>query len=62
MASTTADLEEYRDKLAGKIVILGAAHMPALSDKPLFTRANDADLAETAQYQSSGQPYQRDRS
>ena len=38
IASTAADLEKYRGKLAGKIVLFGEARLPEPSDKPLFTR------------------------
>ena len=37
IASTAADLEKYRGKLAGKIVLFGEARLPEPSDKPLFT-------------------------
>jgi hypothetical protein len=57
-ASTTADLEKYRGKLAGKIVLFGEDRMPAPSDKPLFTRDNAADLDKIAQYESGGPPNQ----
>ncbi|HXW12993.1 MAG TPA: M28 family peptidase, partial [Terriglobia bacterium] len=59
IASTAADLEKYRGKLAGKIVLFGEARMPAPSDKPLFTRDNAADLDKIAQYEPSGPPGKR---
>ncbi len=59
VASTTADLEKYRGKLAGKIVLYGEARMPPPSDKPLFTRASAVDLDNIAQYEPSGPPGKR---
>jgi len=58
-ASSSADLEKYRGKLAGKIVLYGEARMPQPDDKPLFTRAAEGDLAKTAEFESGGRPYQR---
>ena len=43
VASTSADLEKYKGKLAGKIVLIGEARVPDPSDKPLFRREDDAD-------------------
>jgi len=51
VASTSADLEKYKGKLAGKIVLIGDARIPELSDKPLFRRDDDSDLAKIAEYQ-----------
>jgi carboxypeptidase Q len=51
VASTSADLEKYKGKLAGKIVLIGEARIPEPSDKPLFRRDDDSDLAKTAEYQ-----------
>jgi hypothetical protein len=51
VASTSADLEKYKGKLAGKIVLIGEARLPEPSEKPLFRRDDDADLAKTAEYQ-----------
>jgi hypothetical protein len=59
IASTAADLEKYRGKLAGKIVLFGEARLPAPSDKPLFTRDNATDLDKIAQYEPSGPPGKR---
>jgi hypothetical protein len=58
-ASTAADLEKYKGKLAGKIVLFGEARMPEPSDKPLFRRDDDADLARVAAYEPSGRPNRR---
>jgi hypothetical protein len=51
VASTSADLEKYKGKLAGKIVLIGDPRVPDPSDKPLFRRDDDADLAKTAEFQ-----------
>jgi len=54
VATTSADLEKYKGKLAGKIVLIGDARVPDPSDKPLFRREEDADLAKIAEYQIPG--------
>jgi hypothetical protein len=59
IASTSADLEKYHGKLAGKIVLFGEARLPEPSDKPLFRRDDDADLARIATYQPPGGPFAR---
>ena len=59
IASTTADLDKYRGKLAGKIVLFGEARLPDPSDKPLFHRDDAADLDKIATYQPSGGPIAR---
>ena len=59
IASTAADLEKYRGKLAGKIVLLGEARLPEPSDKPIFSRDDAADLDKIAAYQPSGGPNAR---
>jgi hypothetical protein len=56
IASTSADLEKYKGKLAGKIVLLGEARIPDPSDKPLFRRDDDTDLAKIALYQRAAFP------
>ncbi len=58
-AATTADLEKYRGKLAGKIVLYGDERIPDPSDKPLFGRAGEADLDKVAQFEPSGGPFKR---
>jgi hypothetical protein len=60
-ASTTAGLEKYRGKLAGKIVLFGDDRKPEPEDKPLFNRATAADLEKTAQYEPGGPPNQRNQ-
>ena len=54
VASTSADLEKYKGKLAGKIVLVGEARVPEPIEKPLFRRDDDADLAKIAEYQIPG--------
>ncbi|MGO9271374.1 MAG: M20/M25/M40 family metallo-hydrolase [Terriglobia bacterium] len=54
VATTSADLEKYKGKLAGKIVLIGDARVPDPSDKPLFRREEDADLSKIAEYQIPG--------
>ena len=44
------DFDQYRGKLAGKIVLFGAMRQEAPVDKPLFTRYTDAELADIADY------------
>ena len=51
VASTSADLQKYKGKLAGKIVLIGDARVPDPNDKPVFRRDDDADLAKIAEYQ-----------
>jgi len=51
VATTSADLEKYKGKLGGKIVLIGDARVPEPSEKPLFHRDDDTDLAKTAEYQ-----------
>ncbi len=51
IASTAADLEKYKGKLAGKIVLYGEARIPDPSDKPLFHRDDDDELAKIALFQ-----------
>lgn len=43
-----ADLEKYKGKLKGKIVLVEESRPPALSAAPLSTRLGDADLATEA--------------
>lgn len=44
------DFDNYRGKLAGKIVLFGAMRPVPPVDKPLFERYTDAQLAEMAEY------------
>jgi hypothetical protein len=51
VASTPADLQKYKGKLAGKIVLIGETRVPEPSEKPLFRRDDDSDLEKIAEYQ-----------
>ena len=53
-ATTSADLEKYKGKLGGKIVLIGDARIPDPIEKPLFTREDDASLLKIAEYQPPG--------
>jgi len=53
IATTPADLDKYRGKLAGKIVLLGETRTPEPIDKPPFRREEDADLLRIATYEIS---------
>jgi carboxypeptidase Q len=55
IASNSADLEKYRGKLAGKIVLFGEARTPEPIEKALFRREDDADLARTANFEIPAQ-------
>lgn len=44
------DLDQYKGKLAGKIVLFGAMRPVPPVDKPLFTRNTEKDLDETAEF------------
>ncbi|HUI40814.1 MAG TPA: M20/M25/M40 family metallo-hydrolase [Terriglobia bacterium] len=50
-AASSADLDKYRGKLAGKIVLMGEARVPEPIEKPLFHREDDSDLARIAAYE-----------
>jgi hypothetical protein len=56
IATTSADLEKYKGKLAGKIVLFGEARVPDPSDKPLFHRDDDDELAKIALFQRPAFP------
>jgi carboxypeptidase Q len=56
IASTSADLDKYRGKLAGKIVLFGEARTPDPSDKPIFSREDESELAKIAMFTPSGGP------
>jgi carboxypeptidase Q len=47
------DFDNYRGKLAGKIVLLGAMRPVPPVEKPLFTRLTDQELEELAKYEIS---------
>src|SRR5271166_3597693 len=44
------DLEKYKGKLAGKIVLWGAMRAVPPVDKPLWTRLDDAELRKLTEY------------
>ena len=44
--TTEADLQKYKGKLGGKIVLLGAPHAMVDMTEPLFTRYTEAELKE----------------
>ena len=50
-ASTSADLQKYKGKLGGKIVLMGEARVPDPIEKPLFSREDDAGLARVAEFE-----------
>jgi hypothetical protein len=56
VAATSADLEKYKGKLAGKIVLLGEARIPDPSEKPLFHRDDDQELANIALFERPAFP------
>jgi carboxypeptidase Q len=58
-ATSAADFEKYRGKLAGKIVLFGDARLPPPDDKPYFDRATEAELDKIVQYEPGGPPNQR---
>lgn len=47
------DFDQYKGKLAGKIVLLGEMRAVPPVDKPLFVRYDDKDLEELAQYEAA---------
>jgi hypothetical protein len=51
------DLEKYKGKLAGKIVLLGATRETPDITKPLFTRYTDAELKDMETYEAGGGRY-----
>src|SRR5947209_5651859 len=44
------DMDQYRGKLAGKIVLFGAMRAVPPVDKPLFTRNTEKDLEDVAEF------------
>jgi carboxypeptidase Q len=48
------DFDQYRGKLAGKIVLFGAMRPVPPVDKPLFERYTDKELEEIAEYPVNG--------
>ncbi len=57
IANTAADLEKYRGKLAGKIVLFGDTRMPDPSEKPLFHRDDDDELAKIVLFPTGPQRF-----
>lgn len=54
VATTSADLEKYKGKLAGKIVLIGEPRTPEPIEKPMFQRDDDAELSKLALFQIPG--------
>ena len=54
VATTSADLEQYKGKLAGKIVLIGDPRTPEPIEKPMFQRIDDAEMAKLALFQIPG--------
>jgi len=50
-ATTAADLEKYKGKLSGKIVMIGDARVPDPIEKPMFNREDDPSLAKLAEFE-----------
>ena len=50
------DFDQYKDKLAGKIVLFGAMRPVPPVDKPLFERNTEKDLEDIAEYEVSPYP------
>ena len=44
------DIDQYKGKLGGKIVLFGAMRPVSPLEKPLFTRSTEKDLDETAEF------------
>ncbi len=53
---TPEDLEKYKGKVAGKIVLLGEMREVKPVDKPLFERMDDKELAKVVEYPLSPNP------
>ena len=54
VATTSADLDQYKGKLAGKIVLIGEPRTPEPIEKPMFRRDDDAELAKIALFEIPG--------
>jgi peptidase M28-like protein len=54
------DFEKYKDKLAGKIVLLGDTREVKPVDKPLFRRNDEQELKKTEEYPIRVQRFQQD--
>src|SRR5262249_1582091 len=55
------DMEQYRGKLNGKIVLLGEMRDVKPIDKPLFVRVDEKDLASITEYPTAKRPQLRDQ-
>jgi len=53
---TPEDLDKYKGKVAGKIVLLGEMREVKPVDKPLFERMDEKELAKTVEYPLSPNP------
>jgi hypothetical protein len=53
---TPEDLDKYKGKVVGKIVLLGEMREVKPVDKPLFERMDDKDLAKVVEYPLSPSP------
>jgi hypothetical protein len=58
-AESLADLNQYRGKLVGKIVLFGGKRLPENEEHSQLNRAKPADLDRIAQYEPGGTPNQR---
>ncbi len=59
--TTPEELNQYKGKVAGKILLLGDPRYPDPIDKPEFHRYSDAELQELSTYEIPNQPGQRPR-
>ncbi len=59
-AQQASDLDKYKGKLAGKIVMFGAMRPTPDVTKPLFTRYTDAELKEMESYERGGGRFAQD--
>ena len=55
-----SDLEKFKGKLAGKIVLFGAMRATPDMTEPLFTRYTDAELKEMETYEGGGGRFSAD--
>lgn len=55
-ATKASELDQYKGKLSGKIVLLGEARVPPPIDKAEFERDDDASLLKIANYEVPGAP------
>jgi hypothetical protein len=59
-AKEEKDLDKYKDKVAGKVVLFGEMREVKPVDKPLFERKDDADLKKIAEFPIHHEDYDRD--